>query len=47
MGGLALDGLDPTQVATHAEEWEKVVRKLRMRVMPPWARAAGRGHARR
>jgi hypothetical protein len=34
-GGLALDGLDPTQVAAHAEEWEKVVRKLRMRVMPP------------
>ena len=34
-GGLALDTLDPTQVATHAEEWEKVVRKLRTRVMPP------------
>jgi mono/diheme cytochrome c family protein len=34
-GGLALDGLDPTQAATHAEEWEKVVRKLRMRAMPP------------
>jgi hypothetical protein len=34
-GGLALDGLDAVNVAGHAEVWEKVVRKLRARVMPP------------
>ena len=28
-GGLALDALDPTRVASEAEIWEKVVRKLR------------------
>jgi mono/diheme cytochrome c family protein len=33
--GLALDTLDPTNVVAHAEVWEKVVRKLRTRVMPP------------
>jgi mono/diheme cytochrome c family protein len=34
-GGLALDGLDPMQVAADAATWEKVVRKLRGRMMPP------------
>jgi hypothetical protein len=40
-GGLALDGtgvtadLSPDNVAPHAEVWEKVVRKLRARAMPP------------
>ena len=40
-GGLALDGtgdhadLSPDNVAPHAEVWEKVVRKLRVRAMPP------------
>jgi len=32
---LALDSLDVSDVAAHAEVWEKVVRKLRTRVMPP------------
>jgi hypothetical protein len=33
--GLALDRLDPDNVSTDAESWEKVVRKLRLGVMPP------------
>ena len=34
-GGLALDTLDVTRVAADAETWEKVVRKMRGRMMPP------------
>src|SRR5262249_34424521 len=34
-GGLALDALDLEQVETHADIWEKVVRKLRSGSMPP------------
>jgi mono/diheme cytochrome c family protein len=34
-GGLALDALDATDVAGDAVAWEKVVRKLRGRMMPP------------
>ena len=34
-GSLVLDGLDVTSVAGHAEEWEKVVRKVRTGRMPP------------
>ena len=34
-GGLALDALDAMNVDAHAEEWEKVVRKLRTGMMPP------------
>ena len=37
-GGLALDTLNPAQVAGHEQTWEKVVRKLRAGSMP----AAGR-----
>jgi mono/diheme cytochrome c family protein len=37
-GGLALDALDLAQVSEHAEEWEKVVRKLRTGAMPPVGR---------
>jgi hypothetical protein len=33
--GLALDTLDPRSVGANAETWEKVVRKLRGRLMPP------------
>ena len=33
--GLALDTLDPANVARDAATWEKVVRKLRAGVMPP------------
>jgi len=33
--GLALDGVDATNVTTAAETWEKVVVKLRSRSMPP------------
>jgi Protein of unknown function (DUF1592)/Protein of unknown function (DUF1588)/Protein of unknown function (DUF1587)/Protein of unknown function (DUF1585)/Protein of unknown function (DUF1595)/Planctomycete cytochrome C len=32
---LALDTMDPANVAAHAEAWEKVVRKLRSGTMPP------------
>jgi mono/diheme cytochrome c family protein len=32
---LSLQGLDLSKVADHAEEWEKVIRKLRAGVMPP------------
>jgi mono/diheme cytochrome c family protein len=34
-GGLALDGLDTTDVPAQAEVWEKVVRKVRGNMMPP------------
>src|SRR6185437_12507387 len=34
-GGLALDKLDLTHVATDAQTWEKVIRKVRAGVMPP------------
>jgi mono/diheme cytochrome c family protein len=34
-GGLALQGLDIQAVGANAETWEKVVRKLRGRLMPP------------
>ena len=34
-GGLALDTLDVEHVGESAEAWEKVVRKLRGRMMPP------------
>jgi hypothetical protein len=34
-GGLALDAVGVEEVARHAEVWEKVVRKLRARHMPP------------
>ena len=34
-GGLSLDGLDVADVAAKPETWEKVVRKLRGRMMPP------------
>ena len=33
--GLALDGVDPAHVADDAAVWEKVLRKLRTRMMPP------------
>lgn len=34
-GGLALDLLDHQSIAADAETWEKIVRKLRGRMMPP------------
>jgi hypothetical protein len=34
-GGLALDAASLPNVAAHTEDWEKVVRKLRVRYMPP------------
>ncbi|MEP7367341.1 MAG: DUF1592 domain-containing protein [Acidobacteriota bacterium] len=34
-GGLALEGLDPAAAGQHSKEWEKVVRRLRGRTMPP------------
>jgi mono/diheme cytochrome c family protein len=34
-GGLALDGMNLDAVANDAQVWEKVVRKLRGRLMPP------------
>jgi hypothetical protein len=37
-GGLALDALDLAELSEHAEEWEKVVRKLRTGAMPPVGR---------
>lgn len=33
--GLLLDKMDPSNVAADAEQWEKVVRKLRANAMPP------------
>jgi len=38
VGGLALDVLDVAQMSEHAEEWEKVVRKIRTGAMPPAGR---------
>ena len=38
-GGLALDTLNLADVPNHAEEWEKVVRKVRTGAMPPVGRA--------
>ena len=37
-GGLALETLDLTQVAGHADVWEKVVRKVKAGQMPPAGR---------
>jgi mono/diheme cytochrome c family protein len=37
-GGLALDALDLARVSEHAEQWEKVVRKIRTGAMPPVGR---------
>src|SRR5262249_39242337 len=37
-GGLAFDAVDLTAIGTHAETWEKVIRKLRMGTMPPVGR---------
>jgi len=34
-GGLSLQSIDVAAVAQHAETWEKVVRKLRVGLMPP------------
>src|SRR5690242_18369357 len=34
-GGLAIDTASLTDVGRHTEDWEKVVRKLRVRYMPP------------
>jgi hypothetical protein len=34
-GGLALDEIDPAHVGAASDVWEKVVRKLRTREMPP------------
>src|SRR3990170_1043736 len=34
-GGLAIDSLDTTRVGAHAEEWEKIVRKIKTGMMPP------------
>jgi mono/diheme cytochrome c family protein len=34
-GGLALDGLDGSDVPAQAEVWEKVIRKVRGNMMPP------------
>jgi mono/diheme cytochrome c family protein len=37
-GGLALDAVNPEDVGAHAKVWEKVVRKLAARQMPPAGR---------
>ncbi len=37
-GGLALDVLDLAPLSEHAEQWEKVVRKIRTGAMPPVGR---------
>src|SRR5262245_44360597 len=37
-GGLALDAISSDDVAAHSEVWEKVVRKLSTRQMPPVGR---------
>jgi Protein of unknown function (DUF1592)/Protein of unknown function (DUF1585)/Protein of unknown function (DUF1587)/Protein of unknown function (DUF1595)/Protein of unknown function (DUF1588)/Planctomycete cytochrome C len=34
-GGLSLESLDPANASAHAETWEKVIRKLQARLMPP------------
>jgi hypothetical protein len=36
-GGLALDSIDVDRIADHPDVWERVVRKLRARAMPPAA----------
>ena len=36
-GGLALDAMDVDKLGEHVIEWEKTVRKLRVRAMPPVA----------
>ena len=47
-GGLTLAALDPSNVSGHAELWERVVRKLRTREMPPpGCGASRRGSLRR
>ena len=46
-GGLSLDGRDPADVATDAEVWEKVVRKVRAGMMPPAGMPAPSPEARR
>jgi mono/diheme cytochrome c family protein len=33
--GLVLEGLDPENIGTHAEVWEKVLRKVQAGAMPP------------
>src|SRR4051794_528650 len=33
--GLTLQSLDPAEASSHADVWEKVIRKLRGRMMPP------------
>jgi len=38
-GGLALDTLNLADVGSHAEDWEKVIRKVRTGAMPPVGRA--------
>jgi hypothetical protein len=35
IAGLALDGVDWSRLPAEAERWEKVIRKLRARAMPP------------
>src|SRR5262245_61270346 len=37
-GGLTLDTIDMNKVSENAPVWEKVVRKLRVRAMPPGGR---------
>ncbi|MDP6579196.1 MAG: DUF1587 domain-containing protein, partial [Vicinamibacterales bacterium] len=44
-GGLALDTVDPAQVALEPAVWEKVVGKLRTGMMPPSARPRPDGAA--
>src|SRR5437868_4206258 len=34
-GELELTRLDPEEITSHPDEWEKVVRKLQARQMPP------------
>src|SRR5262245_56929263 len=34
-GGLALDSADLSNVAAHADVWEKVIRKVEAGMMPP------------
>ena len=41
-GGLALDGVDLANVPRDAATWERVVRKLNTRTMPPRRRAPAR-----
>ena len=41
-GGLALEAIAAQDVARHPDVWEKVVRKLRARQMPPVGKRSGR-----